>query len=172
MSSQTPAAQRTAATPTTADVWRAIEKSSNAVMAHVTPRGEPRTSCVVYRALDRAIYVAVAQDSWKARHVASDGRVSMTVLVHRGGVLALMVPIPPASITFHGTAQVLAADDPQVAPMLASLGPLIPPDSAPSSALIRVRPEGEFLCYGIGVPLMTMRDPHAARSRVPVEPTA
>ena len=42
----------------------------------------------------------------------------------------------------------------------------------PSSALIRVRPEGEFLCYGIGVPLMTMRDPHAARSRVPVEPTA
>ncbi len=49
--------------------------------ADVTPAGEPRSSGVVYRTLGRRLYVAVAPDSWKARHVAVDGRVSLTVPV-------------------------------------------------------------------------------------------
>jgi hypothetical protein len=149
-------------------VWQALEKASVAVLGHVTPSGQPRTSGVVYEAVARHIFVAVAPESWKARHIAACGHVSVTVLVRRGGLLSLLFPIPPATITFHGTAVVHAAGAPEATPILARLKRLLPPARAQSACLIEIAPEGEFLTYGIGVPLMTMRDPAAARGHVPV----
>src|SRR5437763_1598217 len=85
-----------AATPptrlTTEDVWRTIRKRSFAIVAHSTPRGDPRSSGVVYRTSGRRLYIAVEPDGWKARHIAASGRVSVTVPVHRAGVLALLAP--------------------------------------------------------------------------------
>jgi Pyridoxamine 5'-phosphate oxidase len=153
---------------TNADIWRAVGKASAAVLGHVTPSGSPRTSAVVYRAVRRHLYVAVAPDSWKARHIASDSRVSMTVLVPRGGLLSLMFPIPPATITFHVRAQVHPADAPKVGQLLAELSSLLPPERATSSCLIEITPEGDFLTYGIGIPLLAMRTPARARARLPV----
>jgi hypothetical protein len=153
---------------TSEQVWRKIAKASFAVLTHVTPSGEPRSSGVVYRTLDRRLYVAVAPDSWKARHVAVNGRVSVTVPVPRGGILSLLVPIPPATISFHGMAIVHPAGSPQVAPLLEELGSLLPAERRTSAAIIEIAPEGAFVTYGIGVSLNTMRDPAAARARVPV----
>ena len=34
--------------------------------------------------------------------------------------------------------------------------------------IIRVTPEGDFVTYGVGVPLLTMRHPEEARGRAPV----
>jgi hypothetical protein len=61
-----------------------------------------------------------------------------------------------------------AAGAPEVRPVLAELKRLLPPDRAQSSCLIEIAPEGDFLTYGIGVPLTTMREPAAARAHVPV----
>ena len=66
---------------TNEQVWRAIDKASFAVLGYVTPRGEPRSSGVVYKMIDRRLYVAVAPDSWKARHIAAPGAVAVTVTV-------------------------------------------------------------------------------------------
>ena len=33
---------------------------------------------------------------------------------------------------------------------------------------VEIRPDGHFLTYGIGVPLLRMRDPSASRARTPV----
>jgi hypothetical protein len=151
----------------TADqVWRVLDKASSAVLGHVTPAGAPRTSGVVYAVVDRHLYIAVAPDSWKARQIATGDQVSVTALVHRGGVLSLLFPIPPATITFCGKATVYPAGSPEVGPLLAKLTKLLPPDRRDSACLIGVAPEGHFLTYGIGVPLMTMRRPQAARARV------
>jgi hypothetical protein len=149
-------------------VWRQIAKASFAVLSHVTPAGEPRSSGVVYRTLGRRLYVAVAPDSWKARHVAVDGRVSLTVPVRRGGVLALVMPIPPATVSFHGRAIVYPAGSPEVGPLLDELGSLLPAERRTSAAIIAIVPEGAFVMYGIGISLATMRDPASARARVPV----
>ncbi len=127
---------------TSEQVWRQIAKASFAVLSHVTPAGEPRSSGVVYRTLGRRLYVAVAPDSWKARHVAVDGRVSLTVPVHRGGVLALMMPIPPATVSFHGRAIVHPAGSPEVGPLLEELGSLLPAERADLSRHHRDRPRG------------------------------
>ena len=153
---------------TSEQVWRHIAKASFAVLSHLTPSGEPRSTGVVYRCLGRRLYVAVAPESWKARQIALDGRVSLTVPVRRGGALALLLPIPPATISFHGNAIVHPAGSPEVAPLIEELGSLLPAERRASAAIVEIVPEGAFVTYGIGVSLNAMRDPAVARGRIPI----
>jgi hypothetical protein len=149
-------------------VWEAIARASFAVLGFVTPSGEPRTSGVVYKVVGRRLYVAVAPDGWKARHIAAAGRVSVTVPVGRGGILALVLPIPPATVTFQGSANVHSPGSAEARTLLAKLAPLLPVERQASASIIEILPEGAFLTYGLGVSLMKMRDPAAARRRTPV----
>jgi hypothetical protein len=153
---------------TSEQVWHAIAKASFAVLGQVTPAGEPRSSGVVYKTVGRRMYVAVAPDSWKAKHVAANGRVAVTVTVRRGGLLSLVVPIPPATVSFHATATVRSAGSPENRSIIEELGSLLPAERRNSASIIEIVPEGTFVTYGLGVPLMKMRDPAAARARVPV----
>jgi hypothetical protein len=157
-----------AARLTPEQVWHQVAKGSFAVISYVTPAREPRSSGVLYKAIGRRLYVAVAPDSWKARHVAASGRVAVTVPVRRGGLLSLVTPIPPATISFHATAIVHPADSPQVRSVLKELASLLPAERRASACIIEVIPTGVFVTYGIGVSLMQLRDPAAAGARVPV----
>ena len=162
--------RRVAPRLTSEQVWRAVAKASFAVLSHVTPAGEPRSSGVVYKAIDRRLYVAVAPDSWKAKHVAADGRVAVTVPLRRGGLLSLLAPIPPATISFHGTAIVHPAGSPKARAALRELGSLLPAERRASGSVIEILPEGQFLAYALGVPLRRMLDLAAAQARVPMTP--
>src|SRR5215468_10374449 len=153
---------------TSEQVWQAVARASFAVLSHVTPAGEPRSSGVMYKTTGRRLVVAVAPGSWKARQVAADGRVAVTVLVRRGGILSLVAPIPPATISFHGTAVVHPAGSPQARSMLDELGSLIPVEGRTSACVIEITPAGAFRTYGLGVSLRTMLNPAAAQARVPV----
>jgi Pyridoxamine 5'-phosphate oxidase len=157
-----------AARLTTKQVWHQVAKGSFAVLSYVTPAGEPRSSGVLYKTIGRRLYIAVAPDSWKARHVAVSGRVAVTVPVRRGGLLSLVAPIPPATVSFHGTAIVHPADSPEVRSVLKELAALLPAERRVSARILEVIPEGCFVTYGVGVSLTQMRDPAAARARVPV----
>jgi Pyridoxamine 5'-phosphate oxidase len=101
-----------AARLTTEQVWHQIAEASFAVIGYVTPAGEPRSSGVAYKSIGRRLYVAVASDSWKASHIAASRRVAVTVPVRRGGILSLVAPIPPATVSFHATAIVHPAGSP------------------------------------------------------------
>jgi Pyridoxamine 5'-phosphate oxidase len=159
----------TEALPVTSEqIWHEMEKGSFAVVSYVTPAGAPRASGVMYKVVDRRLYVVVAPDSWKAKHIARDGRVAMTIPVRRGGLLSLVFPIPPATISFHGKATVHAGDSPRVRAVVEQLGDLLPAERRASSSVIEIVPEGWFVTYGIGVSLNEMRDPQVARARVPV----
>ncbi|HEX9519359.1 MAG TPA: pyridoxamine 5'-phosphate oxidase family protein [Streptosporangiaceae bacterium] len=155
---------------TSEQVWRAVARASFAVLSHVTPAGEPRSSGVVYKASGRRLFVAVAPGSWKAQHIAVDGRVAVTVLVRRGGILSLVAPIPPAAISLHGTAVVYPAGSPQARSLLDALGSLVPAERRASACVIEITPVGAFRTYGLGVSLRAMLDPAAAQARVPVMP--
>jgi hypothetical protein len=155
-------------TLTTEDVWRALGKATFAVVGYTTPTGEPRSSGVMIRAAGRKVYVAVGADSWKARHIALHGRVAVTVTVRRGGLLSLVAPIPPATISFHGDAVVHAPGSPGIDRVLEAMGSLLPPERRETAAVLEITPDGMFSAYGIGVPLMRMREPELARARVPV----
>ena len=149
-------------------VWQALAKASFAVLSHVNSTGEPRSSGVVYGIVDRRLYMAVATDGWKARQIATGQEVAVTVPVRRGGILSLLMPIPPATITFRATATVHAAGSLDVRSVSKELAKLVPEERKESSCNIELVPKGQFLTYGIGVSLMDMRDPALARARVPV----
>jgi hypothetical protein len=152
---------------TTDQVWRLVGKRSFAVVGWATPRGEPRSAGVLYRTSERRVYLGVDDDSWKARHIAASGHVSLTVLVRRGGVLSLVAPLPPATITFRGTAVVHHEDTLDTLPKVVE--GVLPPDGRRHGfAIIEVRPAGDFVTYGIGVPMLTMRHPEKAGGRAPV----
>jgi hypothetical protein len=153
---------------TTEQVWHQVAKSSFAVLSHVTPAGEPRSSGVIYQTVGRRLYVAVAPDSWKARHIAASPRVAVTVPVRRGGILSLVAPIPPATVSFHATAIVHPASSVEAGSLSKELASLLPAERRASACIIEVIPQGEFLTYGLGVSLLQMRTPAAARARVPV----
>jgi len=155
---------------TSEQVWEAIAKASFAVLSHVTPAGEPRSSGVVYKVAHRRLVAAVAPESWKARHIAADGRVAVTVLVRRGGALSLVLPIPPAAISFHAAAVVHPAGSPEARALLDHLGSLVPAERRASACVLEIAPVGAFRTFGIGVSLRTMLDPPAAQARVPVTP--
>ncbi|MFI5042858.1 MAG: pyridoxamine 5'-phosphate oxidase family protein [Acidimicrobiales bacterium] len=151
-----------------AAVWKALAKASFAVISHVNSDGEPRSSGVVYGIVDRRLYVAVAADGWKARQIATGQVVAVTVPVRRGGVLALLVPIPPATITFEATAKIHPAGSLDITSVSKELTRLVPVERKARSCIIELVPEGRFLTYGIGVSLLDMRHPALARARVPV----
>jgi hypothetical protein len=152
----------------TEQVWRAIADETFAVLSYSTPAGEPRSSGVMFKVLGRRLFVAVAADSWKARHVAASGQVAVTVLVRRGGILSLVAPIPPATISFHAKATVHAANSLDARALRQELASLLPAERQDSGAIIEIEPVGTFVTYAVGVPLRKMRDTVACRARVPV----
>src|SRR5215468_12373103 len=153
---------------TSAEVWRALAKASFAVVSYVTPGGEPRSSGVVCASAGKRLYAVVAADSWKARHIAASGRVAVTVPVRRGGLLSLLFPIPPATVSFHGTAVVHPVGPVADRAVPEQLASLLPPERQASSRILEILPEGQFMVYGLGVSLTQMRNPAAARARLPV----
>jgi hypothetical protein len=153
---------------TSEGVWRALAKASFAVVSHVNAAGEPRSSGVVYGVVDRRMYVAVAADGWKARQIATGQEVAVTVPVRRGGILALLLPIPPATVTFHARATVHPAGSLDIGSVSKDLEKLVPGSRKAGSNVIELVPEGRFLTYGIGVSLMAMADPARALAHVPV----
>jgi hypothetical protein len=149
-----------------ADVWAAVSRASFAVLSHVTPAGAPRCSGVVYAVAGDRMYVVVAADSWKARHIGAEAPVAVTVPVRRGGLLALIAPIPPATISFPAVATVHPA---QIVDRLPGLARMLPPERRTACTVLEIRPTGHYVTYGLGVPLLVMRDTERARARVAVD---
>jgi hypothetical protein len=159
----------TASRLTSDQVWHELAKASFAVISYVTPTGEPRSSGVVYKTVGRRMCFATAVDSWKAKHIAAGPCVAVTVPVRRGGIMSLVLPIPPATITFHGSAIVHPAGSPEETALREQLASLLPPERRTTSRIIEIYPVGHFLTYGLRVALKQTLNPALALARVPVD---
>jgi len=82
------------------------------------------------------------------------------------------IKIPAATITFSGTATVFEAKN-VAGDILQALfqGYESDPKKLATMSVLEIKPQGDFVTYGIGVPLMQMRYPEKARGRAPVMPT-
>ncbi|MCB9007978.1 MAG: pyridoxamine 5'-phosphate oxidase family protein [Ardenticatenaceae bacterium] len=150
-------------------VWQAIEKEIFAVIGMVTAKNEARTVGVVYVVQEQKLYISSKKDAWKARHIAANPAVSITIPIAKRIPLMPWIKIPAATITFAGKARVLpAAAAPK--PLLNAVFRAAAADEAiiADACLIEVTPEKEFITYGVGVSLMQMRDTEKARGRAPV----
>ncbi|UZN04032.1 hypothetical protein [Cellulomonas sp. S1-8] len=139
------------------------------VVAMVNRRGQGRSVGVTPAVHGDAVWFAATETDWKVDHLRHQSEVSATVPVRRGGLLALVAPIPPATITFRATAQVVPAGDAPAPVRKRLLRGLTEPDSERGDVvMVRLTPHGDFVTYGIGVPLRLLVDTERARGRVPV----
>ncbi len=155
--------------PVTSDlVWREIEKRSFAVLSYVNPKGQPRSSGIVYIPIERVLYVRVAKDSWKAKHIRRNPHVALNVTIPKRVPFMPWIDIPDATIAFSGTARVLAMGEVEPKLLDTLLGRMIDHEDNHENCIIEIHPTGHFATYGVGVSLLDMRDPKKARGRTPV----
>ncbi len=154
---------------TTELVWSEIEKQLFAVLSYVTPKAEARSAGIVYIVRDRKLYLRASTDSWKAKHIRLNPRVALNVTIPKRVPFMPWIKIPAATIALHGAARVIAAKDADPGAIQA-LTRAMPDHSDPVAqiSIIEVEPTGHFVTYGVGVPLLAMRDPKKARGRVSV----
>lgn len=151
-------------------VWEALKKELFAVLGMVTAKGAARTIGVVYIVHDRRIYISTRKDAWKARHIRANPNVSITVPVAKRIPFLPWIKIPAATITCSGTARVLEPQNVGQEALHALLRGLeANPQELAELAVIEIEPQGEFVTYGVGIPLMDMRHPEKARGRAAVE---
>ena len=154
---------------TSEQVWTELKKEIFAVLGMVTAKGQARTVGVVYTAQGQKIYIATGKDTWKARHTRSNPHVSITVPIAKRIPLLPMIKIPAATITFSGVAKVLEPNDVDKDVLHALLRGLTEDQERMATmCVIEIEPVGDFITYGVGVPMMEMRDTIKARGRAPV----
>ena len=154
---------------TSEQVWRELGGQLFAVLAYVTPRGEPRSVGVVYVVEDGRLHVATQTGSWKARHLRANPAVSVTVPIAKRIPFLPWIAIPAATINLHGVADVREARDVEPTLLRRLLrGGADDAGLVADTAVIGIEPRGDFTTYGVGVSLREMRDRDQARGRVPV----
>jgi len=154
---------------TSEQVWNEIKKELFAVLGVVTAKGEARTIGIVYIVHDEKLYVSTKTDSWPTRHIQNNPHVSMTIPIAKRIPFMPWIKIPQATITFSGTAKVFEAKNVENEILHALLHGLESnPDELEILSVFEIEPKGEFITYGIGIPLIKMSDPKMARGRAPV----
>jgi hypothetical protein len=150
-------------------VWEQLERQIFAVVGMVTARGQARTAGIVYVVRDRSLYFATSRGTWKAKHIAKNPQVSLTVTIPKRIPFMPWIAIPAATITFQGEASIHRLEDVDSGVHETLVRGLeVDADFAANACVIRVQPKGHFLSYGVGVPLRSMRRPHEAAARVAV----
>lgn len=153
---------------TTEQIWEALDRSFFGVLAFVNRDGHPRTAGVCYVVDGRSLYISTNRDMWKARHIAANPNVSMTVTLPKRIPFLPFIKIPAATITFKGEARLFEVGD-----IDASVFERLPrgkerdPRVVENTAIIRVIPRGEFVTYGIAMPVTQMRTHEGAHGRAP-----
>ena len=154
--------------PTTDQVWEALNSGIFGVLAFVNRHGHPRTTGVCYAVEGRALYISTAKGMWKVRHIAANPNVSMTVTLPKRVPFLPFIKVPAATVTFKGEARVLEVGD-----IESSVYARLPrgrdsdPAVAASTAIIRVVPRGDFVTFGIAMPVTRMRKHEEAHGRAP-----
>ena len=151
---------------TTQQVWAALDQAFFGVLAFVNRDGHPRTAGVCYVVDGRSLYISTDDASWKVRHIVATPNVSMTVTLPKRVPFLPFIEVPAATITFQGEAEVLEVGD-----IDASVFERLPrgnerdPEVLDNTAIIRVIPRGEFVTFGIAMPIMQMRKHEQAQGR-------
>lgn len=152
--------------PSTEQVWATLDEAIFGVLAFVNRHGHPRTTGVCYVVDSRSLYISTDRDMWKVRHIAANPNVSMTVTLPKRVPFLPFIKVPAATITFRGDARILEVGD-IPASVFARLprGKETDPSVLDRTAIIRVVPRGEFVTYGIGMPITQMRKHEEAHGR-------
>jgi uncharacterized pyridoxamine 5'-phosphate oxidase family protein len=154
---------------TSEQVWNELGKELFAVLGMVTAKGESRTMGIVYIVHNNKLYASTKNDAWPTRHIKNNPHVSMTIPIAKHIPFMPWIKIPQATITFSGMAKVFEAKNVENE-ILHSLfrGLESNSEELATMSVFEIEPKGEFVTYGIGIPLIKMSNPKMARGRASV----
>lgn len=89
-------------------ILTAIAKRHYANLATTSPTGHAHVAGVIYQAVDGALYMSTGKGSRKARNIAENPKVAVTIPVRRSPVG------PPSSIQFQSRAELLDTGQPDI----------------------------------------------------------
>lgn len=153
----TPHAAHTSAhaAPTVAEIRSAIAKRSFATLATTSPAQRPHAAGVLYADVDGVLYVSTLWSSRKARNVAANPHVFVSIPVRR-----IPFGAPPSTIQFAATAEVLPVDHPDVVALARSgrLGAITGHGELdlPDGCILRITPGTTVHTYGLGMSLRAL----------------
>ena len=130
-------------------VWNEITRRSFAVLSYVTPTHEARSAGIVYIVDDRKLYIQVAIDSWKAKHIRLNPHVALNVTIPKRVPFMPWIEIPQATIAIRGVSRVIDAvdADARILEILQrSASHEVP--SPKDLSILEVTPTGHILTYG------------------------
>ena len=149
---------QTAVHPDADAVERAISRRSFCTLATVSATDWPHAAGVLYEAVGTTLYVNTLRTSRKARNIAANPRVGVSIPIRR-------LPIgPPSSVQFQARAAILDNDDPVIVTLLTNgqlrsitgHGEL----DNPRGCFLRITATGRINTYGLGMSLrQLLRDP-------------
>ncbi len=153
-------------TPQLDDISAAIAKRSFATLATTSPQQRPHAAGILYAIVGDLLYVSTMRSSRKARNIAANPHVFVSIPVRR-----MPFGAPPSTIQFAATAEVLPVDHPDVV-ALAGAGKLKAITShgeldLPDGCIVRITPGRTFHTYGLGMSLRALaKNPLGAAGRV------
>jgi hypothetical protein len=167
-SARTQNPSRTLFTPSYEEISKGIAKRSFATLATVSPQQEPHAVGVVYSYVEGVLYVSTDRASRKARNIASNANVFVSINVRR-----MPFGPPPSSIQFRATAELLDVDHPDVIAHAAAgrLRAIVGHGELerPGSCIVRITGNGIIHTYGLGMSLKALgKDPLNGAGRVTV----
>jgi hypothetical protein len=153
----------------TDQVWEAIENELFCVLGMVNKRNQARTVGVAYIVRDRVLYIGTGINTWKARHIMNNPHVSVTIPIPKRILFLPWIKVPQATITFSGTATVTDVLEVKKG-LLQAVFRHKADDKAflQETCIIEIAPQGDFITYGVGIPLIKIRQPEQARGRASV----
>ncbi len=154
---------------TTEIVWKVINNELFAILGMVTKDQESRTVGIVYIVNDRKFYIGTGLETWKARHIKENPNVSLAIPIAKRIPVMPWIKIPQATITFAGKARIIPGQDASIGLTRSVFRHLADDqDFMKDNCIIEVTPVGDFITYGVGIPLMQMREPERSQGRAPV----
>ena len=137
------------------DIRSSIAKRSFATLGTTSPQHRPHAAGVLYAAVDDVLYVSTMRSSRKARNVATNPHVFVSIPVRR-----IPFGAPPSTIQFAATAELLPVDHPDVV-SLARAGRLRAITShgeldLPDGCTVRIVPGPTIHTYGLGMSLRAL----------------
>lgn len=150
-------------------IYQTMDREVFACLSYLTPAGEPRSVGICYVVDGERLIIATERDSWKARYIAADPRVALTIPIAKRIPFLPWIRIPSATISFPGTVRTLdvtALREPVYRRLLRVNA--AKPEELATCCVLEVTPTGYFTTYGVGVSLLGMRDHRNAGGRIPV----
>jgi nitroimidazol reductase NimA-like FMN-containing flavoprotein (pyridoxamine 5'-phosphate oxidase superfamily) len=153
------------------EVRKILRKNMWCVLSTVGDKDQPHSSVIAYQSDGYALYFMTGPDALKTRDINKNEKVAITI-PFRKGFFHKLIPAPPAELHFQARAVSVSKDDETARQILARFIKISEKaDVEEDSVWYKLIPSNIISTFGVGIRLLSMRNPEKARNMVHLKPS-